>query len=111
MAMIKCPECGAEVSDRAATCMKCGCPVGGQKTYIRFGKLSFQTLRNKCFVYCNGEEHVCRQGDYVELKLDKPAKIEAKMQGCFGSASTTAEPGKTYTVDVNTFGKVTIRNG
>jgi uncharacterized membrane protein YvbJ len=27
MALIKCPECGTEVSDRAATCVKCGCPI------------------------------------------------------------------------------------
>ena len=27
MALIKCPECSAEISDRASTCVKCGCPV------------------------------------------------------------------------------------
>ena len=27
MAMIKCPECGAEISDRAINCIKCGCPI------------------------------------------------------------------------------------
>lgn len=31
MAMIKCPECGKEVSDKASTCPSCGCPVNGQK--------------------------------------------------------------------------------
>lgn len=28
MAMIQCPECGREVSDQAATCPGCGCPLG-----------------------------------------------------------------------------------
>lgn len=27
MALIKCPECGKEVSDKAKTCPNCGCPI------------------------------------------------------------------------------------
>ena len=27
MALIKCPDCGREISDRAASCMHCGCPI------------------------------------------------------------------------------------
>lgn len=27
MAMIKCPECGKEVSDKAEVCVNCGCPI------------------------------------------------------------------------------------
>jgi uncharacterized membrane protein YvbJ len=29
MSLIQCPECGAEISDRAAMCVKCGHPMGG----------------------------------------------------------------------------------
>lgn len=28
MAMIKCPECGKEISDKAKQCIHCGCPIG-----------------------------------------------------------------------------------
>ncbi len=28
MALIRCPDCGKEISDRAASCMYCGCPIG-----------------------------------------------------------------------------------
>lgn len=28
MALIQCPECGQSISDRAANCPKCGCPIG-----------------------------------------------------------------------------------
>lgn len=111
MALIKCPECGTEISDRANACIRCGCPLGAQKTYIRFGRVGGQVFMNKCFVYCDGEEHVCRQGDYIELRLSKPTTIEVKMQNCFGRASITAEPGMTYTADINGFGKVTLRQG
>lgn len=27
MALIKCPECGKEISDKAPTCINCGCPI------------------------------------------------------------------------------------
>ena len=30
MALIKCPECGNEVSDKAPTCVKCGCSIVAQ---------------------------------------------------------------------------------
>ena len=29
MALIKCPECGKQVSDRASSCPQCGCPISG----------------------------------------------------------------------------------
>ncbi len=31
MALIKCPECGKEISDKAKTCPNCGCPMDGAK--------------------------------------------------------------------------------
>lgn len=27
MALIKCKECGKEISDKAKTCINCGCPL------------------------------------------------------------------------------------
>jgi hypothetical protein len=32
MALIKCPECQQEISDKAAACIKCGCPVNAMAT-------------------------------------------------------------------------------
>ena len=32
MALIKCPECGNEVSDKAETCIHCGCPIETNQT-------------------------------------------------------------------------------
>lgn len=36
MALIKCPECGREVSDRAKACIHCGCPLEEIKTLGRY---------------------------------------------------------------------------
>lgn len=32
MALIKCPECGQPISDRAGTCIHCGCPIKTEQT-------------------------------------------------------------------------------
>lgn len=40
MALIKCPECGKEISDKAEKCIHCGCPI--KKQTIQ-GKAIFQT--------------------------------------------------------------------
>jgi uncharacterized membrane protein YvbJ len=40
MALIKCPECGTEVSDRADSCPKCAYPItGGGTTQAHGGKI------------------------------------------------------------------------
>lgn len=31
MALIKCQECGKEISDKATACMNCGCPINSEK--------------------------------------------------------------------------------
>ena len=31
MALIKCSECGKEISDKASACMNCGCPINSNK--------------------------------------------------------------------------------
>lgn len=33
MALIKCPECGKEISDKAAVCINCGCPISETPKY------------------------------------------------------------------------------
>jgi len=32
MALINCPECNSEVSDKAISCPKCGCPIASPST-------------------------------------------------------------------------------
>ena len=32
MALIKCPECGQEISDQATSCPNCGCPMKEKHT-------------------------------------------------------------------------------
>ncbi len=39
MALIKCSECGKEISDKAGTCVHCGCPITKEKHSIRKGTM------------------------------------------------------------------------
>lgn len=33
MALIKCKECGKEISSKSDVCINCGCPVGSGRKY------------------------------------------------------------------------------
>ena len=52
MALIKCSECGKEISDKAKTCPNCGCPVNKNQSKARakknnYFKLYINSLKNK----------------------------------------------------------------
>jgi uncharacterized membrane protein YvbJ len=44
MALIKCPECGKEISDQAIKCPKCGCPIN--ETHVNFNDKAFDDFWN-----------------------------------------------------------------
>lgn len=46
MAMIKCKECGNEISDKAKTCVHCGCPISIE-TRKRVKKKEWNELTTK----------------------------------------------------------------
>lgn len=57
--LIKCPECGADVSDRACACIKCGCPLGSAAdessgTVIVYGLSQMNLIGGSLKIYVNG---------------------------------------------------------
>lgn len=44
MALIKCPECGNEVSDKSPSCIKCGCPIAVQSGEVSVNKSNVVTI-------------------------------------------------------------------
>ena len=55
MALIKCPECGREISDKAASCPNCGTPIGNKKIPVHFErKKSFIGSANTGSVVIDG---------------------------------------------------------
>ncbi len=52
MSLIKCPECGREISDRALTCPNCGFPINAGNNYNNFPKENIQRPFVTATVHC-----------------------------------------------------------
>ena len=111
MALIKCEECGKEVSDKALQCPNCGVPIASKKedVMIRFPVWKGQMFNNKCYVYNKktGEEIACgRQGETVTFVCKEPMDIYVSVKGSFGKPEATVNPGDRYDVGYRGFGKI-----
>lgn len=115
MALIKCPECGTEVSDKAATCPKCAYPIKQsaeeQIVEMSFDCVSGQVFNNSCYVYGLDGSTLgqCRQGDTISIKCTSPMTVKVKMSGCFGQPTVEVHPGKMYQVSITGMGKVRVQ--
>ena len=110
MALIKCPECGQEVSDRAQFCPKCAFPLSELRTdgdvSIKMTPIS-QTInaRQKVSVIVNGRTIWEGQtGQIADIHFDGPTTITIKYHTnltAYGAECTgVIEPqkGKKYAV-------------
>lgn len=50
MALIKCKECGKEISDKATACIHCGCPIEKEKKKVIIVKNGGLALRCSVFI-------------------------------------------------------------
>lgn len=82
--LIKCPECGADVSDRACACIKCGCPLGSAAdessgTVIVYGLSQMNLIGGSLKIYVNGV-HVgtVKKHGVLEFPIGEDSVITAK---------------------------------
>ena len=86
MALIKCPECGKEISDRAPMCIQCGCPITTNST--KKGKIIIKaqaqpidcTVRQFTFdIFTTSGQKLCtiEPGRVVTVELDSDVEIYA----------------------------------
>jgi len=111
MALIKCLECGKEVSDKALQCPNCGVPIASQPkdVMIRFPVWQGQLVNNKCYVYNSKDDSViaqARQGETVTFECDEPMGIYIVAKGFFGRPEAIVKPGERYNVGIRGFGKI-----
>lgn len=66
MALIKCPECGKEISDKAPACIHCGCPASAMKTEP--AKPAPTVSLNELFGDCFGGQSAARPVQTAPLK-------------------------------------------
>ena len=90
MALIICKECGAEVSDKAISCVKCGCPIKMPDTTIMVRASSeFVGLACSYAIYDENGEQVAKlkPGESYSAKLpDRQVVYSVKLKGAFGGA-------------------------
>lgn len=90
MAIIKCTECGKDISNKAKQCVYCGCPV---KQSSQQGKAVFQTsndfigLLGKYIIKDSNGKIVAKlkANDYFEINLTNDEHFAIKYSGAFSS--------------------------
>ena len=115
MALIKCPECGKDVSDRAESCPNCGCPVESPSGTVKimlpvFDRQSTFTPNQQVTISFDGKilwEGVA--GDVAEVYLEKATYLTIKYHrnlllsrwGVEGSGVVDPSKSKRYTVSIH----------
>ena len=84
MALIKCPECGQEVSDKATVCPRCAFPIADSRPdgTVRIKMTSISqtvTARQKVTVYAGGKALWEGQtGQIAEIYFEKATRVTIK---------------------------------
>ncbi len=64
MALIKCSECGKQISDKSKVCIHCGCPIETRK--------KDKIICNECGNELNKNDNVCKKCGYPIIKKEIP---------------------------------------
>ena len=109
MALIKCKECGKEISDKAKSCINCGCPL---TNLIEEGKVRIKIPNNivigwvglfssrKATIY-DEDGNVLWEGSHGEnakFTIDKTINIIIDLGGWANRVTGTVEPKKKYSL-------------
>lgn len=109
MALIKCPECGKEISDKASACPNCGTPIADKKIKVHFHrKKAFGGSGNTGTVFVDGSPvGSAGNGSEFDVMLTTGSHnvvIESKTSGMLASGrsngTTLNIPGDAKSVDV-----------
>lgn len=108
MALIKCPECGKEVSSLAKSCPNCGCPIGGTSTSgvvkIKLPKTQnisggwVGLLSSKAATIYSSEKTLWtgKHGETAIFTIDKPTNITIDLGTWANNISGTVNPKSKY---------------
>lgn len=113
MALINCPECGKQISDKAASCPNCGYPIADQPITTRAmtGDALIKIPNTERFasgwvgLFCSKKAMITsggrmiwegHHGETARLKIEKPTKIEIDLGGMVNNIFGEVEPGKRY---------------
>ena len=82
MALIKCPECGKEISDKASACIHCGYPLMNmqQKASETIPTQSTSSVSNEKSNSAKGFSVVSLDGNTVGLQCEKCERVSQYLQ-------------------------------
>lgn len=85
MAIIQCPECGKNISDKAEDCIYCGFPLKQETNYpngtlVIYGYTGFFLAHPKLKIYLDGKfiGDVSHKSKSREIPITKPTEVEIK---------------------------------
>ena len=79
MALIKCPECGNDVSDKAPACPQCGVPIFRESKVVVYGYTQQFALNPKVQVFWNGSPvGSVKKGDRIAFDIETDGEVSFK---------------------------------
>ena len=101
MALIKCPECGKKVSDKAGSCPNCGFPITNRATTVKIRCLSDDRHVKRMKFSINGSVVAeSPLGSVSTIEFNEPTTVDVTIVlGFIGGGSPArfeAVPGKCY---------------
>lgn len=104
MALIKCPECGKQVSDKASSCPQCGCPISGSSVASKPTTAQIRVVCKTNTMKVDGQS--VKHGSIVTVNVSGSRSILLSAWGgavgAFGSSvNATVVAGHKYDLDVH----------
>lgn len=106
MALIKCPECGQEVSDKAQFCPKCAFPLGElradgdvtiQMPNVQLGGAALMSARDASIQDAKGKLlWKGKHGETAKFHIDEPTRITISLGTWYNPIVGTVQPKKKY---------------
>lgn len=107
MALIHCPECGKEISDKAKSCIHCGCPLDDLVTSgeVRI-KMPNNIVEGWVGLFSSREASVSdsdghvlwsgKHGENAKFTIDRPTRITINLGGWANSVTGEVLPKRKY---------------
>lgn len=104
MALIKCPECGKQISSRAISCPSCGCPISGSNAISKPTTAQVRVVCKTNTMKVDGKP--VSHGNIVDITVNNSKNITISAWGgavgVFGSSiNATVLAGHKYDLDIH----------
>ena len=79
MALIRCPECGNDVSDKAPTCPRCGVPIFRESKVVVYGYTQQFAINPKVQIFWNGSPvGAVKKGESFTFEVTQDGEVSFK---------------------------------